>query len=93
MLGYYSVRLYPNLSPGLGGGRVEHMTLWLESHSAPAMLRTAFATPCAVEDDLVRCDDVPTWALGDKVLVLLPRSGPAIVVLRDVAKAITPSAP
>lgn len=85
----YSTRLYPLLSPALGGGRTERVTLWIDNDDLPPDMRSRLPDgACITYEKLVRCDDLMLVPAGEKVLVVALLGAPALVLQRDAVKAL-----
>jgi len=68
----YSYTVYPNVPRGLGGGKLEEVTVWLSTDNFPEDAIKGSAYKCVtVGEKFVRCDHLYLLGLNDKQLILL----------------------
>lgn len=85
-LGAYSM-FYPYVTPALGGGLPQRVTLWT---GTPELGRELLAASqgCRRSATLIRCDGVLTIAAGDRLLLLSKTGGPPLILAQSELKAI-----
>ena len=80
-LAFYAQIFYPILTPALGGGKIEKITIWLKAEDFSDDSRTRLKPGvCADDKKLVRCEGVDSIALGDLYFVLAGEKPPAVII-------------
>jgi hypothetical protein len=90
----YSEWIYPILSPALGGGELETVTVWIvaKDFSEDARKRLP-ANSCVETGRLVRCGRVRSIPVGDSCFVIATEHPPALVLKGTSVKAFANAEP
>ena len=88
----YCELLYPALSPALGGGKLEAITVWIAAeHFSDDARKQLPANSCAVTAKLIRCDHVNSVPMGESYFVIIAEHSPALVLQGRSVKALAMS--